>query len=135
MITKRQRRMITEALAISTGSPFERVKIGAVVAKGRKIVGRGANSQSSHPLQRMYNITNGREWAARHSLHAELAAILSTRKEKLSGADIYVGRWDRNGRLAMCRPCPACMRALRDYGVSTVTYTTPHGIQHEVVTS
>lgn len=131
MITVRQRRLVSLALRESFKSSYDRVQIGAVVARRSKVVSTGANQRRGHPLQKLYNDKAGR-LAPAHACHAEMHAIINSR-DSIEGTDVYVGRWDRNGRLAMCRPCVACALALRDFGVQSVTYTTPKGIAYEVI--
>lgn len=131
MITLRQKRFVALALAESSKSTYDRVRIGAVIAKRSKLISKGANLRTSHPVQKLYNDKAGR-LAPAHACHAEIHAILNA-TVALSGTDVYVGRWNRNGKLAMCRPCPACMLALREFGVKSVTYTTSQGIKHESV--
>lgn len=131
MITLRQRRFITLALKESFASTYDRVKIGAVIAKRSKLISKAPNLRTSHPLQMLYN-EKSRRVAPAHACHAEINAILQA-QGSIKGADIYVARWDRNGKLAMCRPCIACHQALLDFGVKSMTYTTPRGITTEVI--
>lgn len=131
MITLRQRRFITLALDTSFQSTYDRVKIGAVIARRSKLVSKAANLRTSHPLQKLYNDRSGR-LAPAHNCHAEINAIIQAR-DVLDGCDAYVGRWDRRGNLAMCKPCVACQAALRDVGIKSVTYTTREGIVYESI--
>ncbi len=122
------------ALAASSSSTYHRVKIGAVLVKdGRHVLSKAANLSTSHPFQRIYNIKVGRK-APEHNLHAEMhtlvRAISRVGKAEIRGCDIYIGRFDRKGNLAMCKPCPACSLALKNFGINKVYYTTTsHGVQ------
>lgn len=129
MITKRTARMVGLALAESARSTYDRVRIGAVVADGNYVVGRGANLCTSHPLQYRYNNKAGRD-APAHNCHAEMHAIIRacSNYSKLDGCEIFVGRYDRNGRLGMCKPCAACELAIKEHGIIRVTYTTLQGV-------
>lgn len=44
---------------------------------------------------------------------------------------MYIARLDLNGKMAMCKPCKACAKAIKDAGIKSVVYTTPRGIKHE----
>lgn len=128
---KRTARFIGLALAESARSTYDRVRIGAVLVHKNYVVSAGANLSTSHPLQYNYNERVGR-YAPRHCLHAEMHAIVRAREyERFDQCDMFVARYDRRGRLAMCRPCKACQQALKDKGITRVTYTTPLGIAAE----
>lgn len=121
------------ALAESARSTYNRVKIGAVVVRGNLLVSQGANLSTSHPLQFKYN-NRVKRVAEAHNCHAEMHALIRAKGyESLRGCEMFVGRYDRRGRLAMCKPCPACADALQDHGIVRVTYTTPSGtIQEDI---
>lgn len=131
MISKRTSRFIGQALAESARSTYERVRIGAVIVHKNYTVSAGANQNTSHPLQFHYNRVTGRK-APKHNLHAEMQALVKAKDyEETQECEIFIGRYDRKGRMAMCRPCVACQRALVEKGITRVTYTTPRGIQSE----
>lgn len=130
MITKRERRYILAALDESLRSKFGRIQIGAVLVDGNYVVSRGYNQEVSHPLQRKYN-DRGKRVAPDHFLHAEIHALVRSKAYDLTDCEAFIARLDREGRLAMCRPCPACMAALQDAGIQTIIYTTPKGIIKE----
>lgn len=130
-MNRRDRRYILEALKESLDSTYERVNIGAVLVKAGRVVSKGANKKQPHPLQYKYNVKAARPTHT-HGLHAEMNAILKN-KSDLRGATVYVGRWDRRGLLAMCRPCKACRLALKEAGVTTMFFTTTEGIKRESI--
>jgi deoxycytidylate deaminase len=124
---------------MSVHSTKERVKIGAVIAVKNTIVSVGVNKSQSHTMQMRYNkFRQYREDSclanSQHEIHAEIdainRAINRTKHLDLSKAAIYVYREDKNGSLAMCRPCGACMRAIRDVGIRHIYYTSPDGYVH-----
>lgn len=129
-LRRRDRRFMLEALKESLKSNYRRVNIGAVLVVGNYVAGRGANLNKPHPLQYKYNIRSARP-PSQHKLHAEVHALVSSNHFDLSNGSVYVGRFDRNGQLAMCRPCKACQLALKEAGVTSMYYTTPQGIKHE----
>jgi deoxycytidylate deaminase len=118
------------ALKESAASTYNRVRIGAVLVLNNKVVGKGANLSTSHPLQSFHNLRTGRI-APSHHLHAEIHALVDCDRSNIQGAEIYVGRFDRLGKLAMCKPCVACEDALRRAGVNRVVYTSNQGVQSD----
>lgn len=130
MITNRERRYILLALRESLASNYGRVQIGAVLVSGNYVVSGAANQNKPHPMQYKYNIKANRP-PSEHKIHAEIHALVKSKSFDLTGSTAYVGRLDRNGAMAMCRPCKACRLALRDAGVSTIVFTTPEGIKRE----
>jgi deoxycytidylate deaminase len=132
MVTDRVRRWLGLALSVSSESTYDRVKIGAVIAKGNRLCSAGANLCTSHPMQYRYNTQTNR-LAPAHALHAEMNAILQASKSStdLTGAVIYVSRLDRRGLPAMCRPCKACRKAILDAGIVEMYYTTRSGVSRE----
>ena len=129
MIPKRTSRFIGLALAVSARSTYERVRIGAVIVDKNYVVSEGANLSTSHPLQYHYNCKVGRV-APKHCLHAEMHALVKAKDYgSLANCEIFIARLDRRGRMAMCKPCASCLRALAERGIKRITYTTPNGIE------
>ena len=129
-VRRRDHRFMLEALRESLKSDYRRVNIGAVLVVGNYIAGKGANLNKPHPLQYKYN-EKAKRPPSQHKLHAEVHALVNSKQFDLTNGVVYVGRLDRNGLLAMCRPCKACRLALKEAGVTTMFYTTPQGIAHE----
>lgn len=114
------------ARLLSKKSCGESIKVGAVIAKGNKIIGVGFNNPNkTHPAA---NCHSGK-------IHAEHAAIANVSNiEKISGSTIYVYRNNRlDNRSRMSRPCFACHALLRKHGVRLMVYTTDVGIGKERV--
>lgn len=126
-MNKKRDKFVGEALTTSASSTYSRIRIGTVIARGNKIVSRGANLCTSHPLQKRFNTLASRE-APAHALHSEMHAIVNAKGKNLTGCTLYVSRLDRRGLWADCRPCPACSLAIRMAGIAIVVYTSPKGI-------
>lgn len=95
-----------------------RVRIGAVVAKGKSVVGVGFNKMDkTHPLITRRNPLK--------KLHAEVDAIIGIDRNQLIGSTIYVYRELLNGKLGMCKPCIDCQFILREAGVKKAYYSDP----------
>jgi deoxycytidylate deaminase len=58
------------------------------------------------------------------TIHAEASAILSCRhKNDLAGSTIVVYRSTKDGCLALAKPCEACTKLMKIYGIKRVIYT------------
>ena len=44
---------------------------------------------------------------------------------------LYVYREYANGNKAMARPCPACMKYIKEFGIKHICYSTADGIAEE----
>lgn len=110
------------AKVISRSSDHPQHPMGAVIARGNKLVSIGHNKNKTHPK------------ASKHPfqrIHAELSAILNSR-EDLRGCDIYVYRETRNGTTGMAKPCIACESLIREVGISRVYYSDIDGFKEEI---
>ena len=124
-------------------SDFDRFHVGCVIVYKGRIIGRGANSDKTHPLQQKYNKErhfnklNGAK-PIKHSIHAELAALKSIPYPIQESIDwgkvkIYVFRIAPGKKLhqGCARPCAGCMKALRDKNIQKVYYSTDDGYCYE----
>jgi len=97
--------------AYRSGSRF---RLGAVIYKGREIIGRGWNkADKTHPLASTPYST----------IHAEFDAIIKAEPNKVRGADIYIHRILRNGKPALARPCLHCLKMLRTKGIRNIYFS------------
>ena len=112
-------------------STHRRFKVGAVIVQKNKLISAGANSDKSHPIQKRYDKERG--FKTHHSCHAEVRAILNSKLNSLTGCTVYVYRETKNGVLGKSRPCPACIKMLRDYGIKRMCYTTEEGFCEETL--
>jgi deoxycytidylate deaminase len=136
MLTTKDFRAFEVARAISKTSDNPSYFIGAVVLAGKSIIGAGCNSASkSHPMQKKYNQNRPRfSEFANHPIHAEIDALIKATAaagKDLSNAKIYVYRENKLGKLAMSRPCRACMQAIKDFGIKDIYYSTEDGLSYE----
>ncbi len=124
------------AKSVSETSEHHKTHIGAVVVQSHNILSVGVNTLKSHPIQARYN--HYRDFPTetiRHCLHAEMGAVLRAERlsENLSSATLYIYRENKKGKLAMCRPCPACMKKIKEVGIRKLVYTTDSGIAKETI--
>jgi len=121
-------------IAKDISNPVRCYRLAAGVIYKNQLVGVGVNSYKTHPFQTKY----AKNPHAVH-LHAEVAAI----KNSLSRIDIddlkkstlvvvRVKRKDTKDKEwieAMAKPCNGCMRAIAEFDVKNVVYTTEEGLK------
>lgn len=95
----------------------ERMKHGAVVVKGGRVLGTGYNKGRNHPF-----IVSSEHIKEHCSRHAEVEAIRDA-KNNLKGAVIYVARVNRNGHDRNSKPCKRCQEIIDAAGIKRVIYT------------
>lgn len=140
-MNSRSLRFFKVAAAVGLTSDYVRVNIGAVIVQNNDVISVGVNKNRSHPTQRKYNYiyrfteNDGCNTESKHLLHAEMDAIVKAKHLDLTGASIYVSRRTINGKLGMCRPCPACMGAIIDVGITDIYYTSADGHHYEHINS
>lgn len=99
-------------------------KLGCVIASKNKVITVGFNDmtkthpKSNHPFK---------------TLHAEIRALIGVSEEETRGCDAYVYREIKSGRVAMAKPCDACMQALRLAKIKRVFFTTDSGWDMEEI--
>lgn len=96
---------------VSRLSTHQRHHLGAVIVSGGRVLSVGFNQQKSHPAGRFV----GR--------HAEVVAIQCCDHD-LHGAVLYTYRERRDGTLGLARPCPDCLRIIREKGIKKIVYST-----------
>lgn len=132
MFTNLELKYFKIAEEVSETSEFPRVKIGSIIVKKKEILSVGINQEKTHPMQMRYNKFNSYN-VKNAFLHAEIDAIRKVSIDDLEGSSIYIYRKDLIGNIAMCRPCRACMRAIKDLGIKNIYYTTYDGFCMEVI--
>ena len=135
MISKRSLKFLNLASAASILSDVKKYQLGAAITKGTDVLAVGFNQEKSHPLQKKYNKERGvdSEWSF---LHAEISALSKVKNKKLlRGAVMYTSRKFKCGSNANARPCAGCMKAIIDFGIKEIVYTTNHGIAREFIQS
>lgn len=81
-----------------------RFRIGAVVTKKKRWIAIGANNMEKTDPKSL------NPWMCQH---AEQVAI---NKANGAGDTIVIARLDKSDKLALARPCPHCMNAIRNAG-------------------
>lgn len=131
-----EKRYFNLAKAMAICSQHPKFYIGCCIISAHKVISVANNQVKSHPIQKQLNILRfvDKHDSSKDLLHAELAAILKVKnKDDLRNASIYVYREDRNRHIACARPCPACLKKIREVGIRTIYYTTRDGLCKEVL--
>ena len=117
--------MIHVATKKAHESKFRRARVGAVIAKGHRLLSSGCNRIGYSRL------LPGRPYP--ESIHAEQQAILALlsqrRLDALVGATIYVSRVGRDGSQRLSKPCYICASLIEAVGIHKVVYTTNTGVE------
>ena len=99
---------IRQAIKIA-GTSKHKQRVGAIVARGSRVISSGANSYKTHP----------RSTSPYKTTHAEFSAILRANK-KLSGATLYVVRLLATGELGLAKPCQSCRRFIEEMNLKKI---------------
>ena len=133
-MSKKNIKFFRLAQLLAETSTYPKLRIGAVIVAGRRVVSVGVNRWRTHTKQKKYAPyrydTQEEAESDVGRCHAEMDALIKAGRAALHGASIYVYREDLNGLLAECRPCGACMQAIREAGIKNVHYTSRDGYNH-----
>lgn len=127
---------LREARQARDESDYRFFKMGASIFTNKKVLTTGYNINKTCPLQKKYNIFRKFDTAQmKCCCHAEMSALIKLRRMypnvKGNQLSIMIYRETANGDLAMARPCPACEKALRDYGITDIYYTGNNSLIYE----
>lgn len=98
--------------------------VACVIHRG-DIVSIGTNQKKTHPFQAQYAKNEEAIY-----LHAEVDAIKNALKvlslEELKKSTLVVCRLKADSSFGLARPCTGCMRAIVNFNLKNVYYTTDH---------
>lgn len=111
-------------------------RIGCIAVYKGSVLAKGFNSDKTHTIQSRYNVMRYKDIGNRYlpsKIHGELAVLQKIKYLDIdfSRVHIYVYRELKNGTMAMARPCPACMAAIKQLGIKHIHYTTECGFAAE----
>lgn len=134
MISKRKEILLKVAANVATLSNFK-YKLGAVLCKQHKIISSGCNSDTvTDPIQSRLD-TERHGCYCPGKLHAETSTLLPFIKKRIdiSGSELYIARVTKAGSYGMARPCPSCMKLIKQCGIKKIYYTTNEGYAEEYI--
>ena len=102
----------------SLKSSHHKARVGSVIVRKSTEISKGYNKLKTH----------SRSTSPYKCLHSEMVSVISAR-QSLKGCTIYVYREDRNGNMAMAKPCQYCHFMLVEAGIKKVYYTTETGVK------
>lgn len=111
--------IIRQVIKVAATSDHKQ-RVGAIVAKGPRVISVGTNSYKTHP----------KSTSPYKTTHAEFSAILRANKE-LTGATLYVVRLLATGELGLAKPCPDCRRFIGKMNLKKIIYSTEDGFTEE----
>jgi len=133
IFSKKNYKFFQVADKIAQTSNFNRIQIGCIVVVHNEIIAVGANREKTHPKQKYYNEIAGFK-IKKNFIHAEVNALNKIKNiNSLKNASIYIHRRDKNGNLAISRPCNACMSYIKQLGIKHIYYTTNLGYNYEKI--
>jgi len=111
-------------------------RIGTVVVYKGSVLAKGFNSDRTHTSQAYYNKWRYKDEGNKYlppKIHSELAALQKIQYLDIdfSKIHVFVYRETKRGKLALARPCPSCMAAIKKMGIKNIHYTTNDGFAHE----
>ncbi len=110
---------------VAETSDHNRYQMAAAVTMRNRIISFGSNRMKTHPMQKKYARND-------HSLflHAEVNAIKNALRyiavDDLKKASLVVLR-KKDAKRGLSKPCEGCMRAIAEFGIKKVFYTTEEG--------
>lgn len=112
-------------------------RIGCLTYYKGAILTKSFNSDKTHTIQAKYNKWRYNSEVTKKYLpskiHAELGCLQRIKFLDIdfSKVHVYVYRETKDGHLALAKPCPSCMAAIKEMGIVHLHYTTRDGYCHE----
>lgn len=113
-------------------------RIGTVIVYHGTVLAKGWNTNKTHSDQARFNKVRFKNNSNKYlpdKLHSEVLALSKIKYLDIdfSKVEVYNYREFKDGRLAMSRPCAACMAAIKELNIKTINYTTPDGFAREKI--
>ena len=134
-MTKNDMRFFSFAAQTAAKSDYEVFNIGCVAVYKGKVISTGVNSRKSHPMQMKYDKYRHfrDDRTPPHTLHAEIDCLnrIDPTKYDMSKVRLYIYRPRKCSPTGISRPCPACMKRIKDLGIKVINYSTDAGYATE----
>jgi len=127
-MNNKQKRFFKIAREVSLMSDFKRTKIGTVVVEKNRIISTGFNSNKTSRVQKEYDRFRDIDDLTKYQpkVHAEVAALaplINHPNINWKHVSIYIYRELKDGTVSCSKPCPACMKLIRELGIKKIYYT------------
>ena len=119
--SKKTQRYFELARRMAKESTYGKLRHGAVLVKGGRVVSVGFNKGSYCAFGQRFRDIHKYGHATQH---AEISAILGISAKVTQGASIYVARINNENKFRMSKPCCMCHEVMEFVGVKKVCYTT-----------
>ena len=135
MLSKSDYKYFDKARSIANLSDYHKIHMGCVAVYQGNIIGIGCNCNKTHPIQKKYNRYRIHKNSLLPKLHAEINCLNQIRHLDInfSKVKLYIYRIRRDQDFGLSRPCPSCMAAIKDLGISKIYYTTNDGYVFEQI--
>lgn len=120
-------------------STYHKHHIGCIAVYKGNIIAKGYNQEKTHPMQSYYNryrsLNKANCGVMLPKVHAEIACLSAIKNMNInfSKVKLFIYRPMISKDYGMARPCPACMKAIKDLGIKDIYYTTEYGYAHETL--
>lgn len=127
-MSRREKKILKDLSSIAAATPkVANYRLAAAIVSKGKIVSWGQSSYKTSPFQKKYAADEHKLF-----LHAEVAAIKkalrSVSVDDLKHTTMYVCRMKNDG-WGNSKPCIGCQRAIAEFGIKKVWYTTEKGLE------
>lgn len=112
---------------------WQRARMAAALVKNNKIVSIGINRKKSDPLQAKF-AKNDEAIFLHCEIHAIKTALRDNSLDDIEGSDLYICRAKKHrvdlpnrkyiDVYGLAAPCEGCRRAIAEFGIRNVVYTT-----------
>jgi len=104
-----------------------RMKHGAIIVKGGRVIGTGFNKNRNNPL-----VVSENHIKSHCSEHAEVNAIKDA-SYNVRNAILYVARVSKNGMDRNSKPCSQCFDIISKLGIKKIIYTVENNEYRNMV--
>ena len=115
-----------------------RACIGCIAVYKGSVLAKSWNTNKTHTAQSRFNVyrykNSGNNYLP-EKCHAEVGVINKIKYLDIdfSKVHLYIYRELRDGTIAMARPCPACLAAIKEKKIKYIHYTTECGTAFETI--
>ena len=127
-MNKRTKKIISDLTKAAKDAPkVANYKLAAAIVYKNRIISIGSSSYKTSPFQKRYAADEYKIF-----LHAEISAIKRALRylavDDLKNTSLYVCRVKKAG-WGNSKPCIGCQRAIAEFGIKKVFYTTEDGLE------